>query len=118
MTSYSAQLRGRIEQCDHGMVFNEAQTQLYLPVIPIPPKHGIQVINSFSDFSGYKNREEGQYHAYSTRVNYLLAVFSEILLNHVYNFIPFHNSATVLVVANVTSADDLVPDFMRFLLSN
>jgi len=85
-----------MEQCNHGTVFNEAQTQLYLPVIRIPPKHGIQVLNSTSELR--VTRTDRKVNTTLTRlqlIKSLLAVFSEMPLNHVYNFIPFQNSATV-----------------------
>jgi len=85
-----------MEQCNHGTVFNEAQTQLYLSVIRVPPKHGLQVLHSTSELR--VTRTDRKVNTKLTRLQLikpLLAVFSKMLLNHVYNFIPFHNSATV-----------------------
>lgn len=84
-----------MEQCNHGTVFNEAQTQLYLSVIRVPPKHGIQVLNSTSELR--VTRTDRKVNTTLTRlqlIKSLLAVFKETLLNHAYNFTPFHNSAT------------------------
>lgn len=83
-----------MEQCNHGTVSNEAHTRLYLPVIPIPPKHGIEVLNSTSELR--VTRTDRKVNTTLTRlplIKSLLAVFSGMLLNHVYNFIPFQNSA-------------------------
>ena len=85
-----------MEQCNHGTAFNEAQTQVYLPVIRIPLKHGIQVTNSTSELP--VTRTDRKVNTTLTLLQFiksLLAVFRKMLLNHVYNFIPFHNSATV-----------------------
>jgi len=85
-----------MEQCNHGTVFIEAQTQLYLPVIRIPPKHGIQVLNYTSELR--VTRTDRKVNTTLTRLQLikpLFSVFSEMLLNHAYNFMPFPNSATV-----------------------
>jgi len=85
-----------MEQCNQGTVFNEDQTQLYLPVIRIPPKQRIQVLNSTSELR--VTRTDRKVNTTLTRLQLikpLFAVFSEMLLNHVYNVIAFHNPATV-----------------------